>query len=284
MSTIHVRVKTIEDKIATYVDSHPDEIYVDYRDELTNDQVDKVLEGKSDEVIDGIELDYYDYDNEHLSYYWEQCIKETGCSQEDIDEWLSFEGYYPSTSLIESDWKKLVRGTTTYITATLWDYNFNLSGLAYNQPVEYRDVRDTLKLLGVNPSIFRDLVLEHGYHTKGWFPNMEDRKPAIDIKTMWDNIITFYDGVVNFLLGDLEQVSEAVSSDSKYLIFKKGTPVIMYEFMNGAGIAEFTLLEDVKIKRKEVIFKNDLENRYGIQSCYGFVRSHWNEGSVICAE
>lgn len=282
MPKIHVRVKTIEDKIAEYVDSHPDEIYIDYRDELTNDQVDLILECKSEDAIFDIE-DYAGGQADSMDYYWEQCREATGCSQDDIEDWLAGDGYYPSPSLTENDWKRLMRNTTTYITATLWDYEFNLYDLAYGQPVEYRDVKDTLKLLGVNPSIFRDLVIEHGYKTRGWFPNMEDRKPAIDIKTMWDEILCFYNGVVNFLLGDLEQVAEAVSSDSKYLTFKKGTPVIMYEFMNGAGIAEFTLLEDVKIKRKEVTFKNDLENRYGIQSCYGFVSSYWKEGGV-CAE
>ena len=109
---------------------------------------------------------------------------------------------------------------------------------------------------------------------------MPNRKPAVDVNELRGNMIVLYDGVLNFCLGDLAQVAEVASGETKNITFKAGTNVVMYDFGNGAGITEVQLKEDVTIPRKKVEFKNDNESRYGIQSCYGFVHSYWTEGSV----
>lgn len=284
MATIHVRVTTIEDKIAEYVENHPEEIYIDHSDELSGDQIDKVLAGKADEVRWEVEDNAYRFSDD-LDYYWEQCREETGASQDDIDDWLADEGFYPSYVLTDYDWVRLLRNTTVTISAIVPEAEWNFSNWAYGQPIEYSELRESLKVLGIDPYVFRE-IKTGGSRTmgeglfKGYFPKMPNRVPKIDPQELYDNMCVLYDGMLNFCLGDLENIAEVMSAKSKYLVFKKGTNIVMYDRLNGAGITEATLTEDLKIRRELVEFHNDTNNTYGIQSCYGFTQSYWKEGEV----
>lgn len=283
---VHVRVKTIEDKIAEYVDNHPEDIYIDYSDELSNEQVNKILEGKADSVRWEIEdnIDYA-FTPEDFSYYWENLIDEVGCTQDDIDDWLEDGGFYPAHSLDDHGWRQLLRNTKVYITGTVWEADWNFNNWAYGGPVTYSDVKESLKILGVNPYEFKKLQ-SGGSQTqgpgelKGWFPDMPQREPKIDTKDLWDNTIVLFDGVLNFCIGDLENIAEVLKEESKEITFTKGTNVVMYDFGNGAGITEVELTSDVTIARKKVTFRNDAENTYGIQECFGFVHSYWAQGGI----
>ena len=55
---VHVRVQTIEDKMAEFVENNPIDIYIDYNDELSKEQVNAILEGKADDVRADIEMEY----------------------------------------------------------------------------------------------------------------------------------------------------------------------------------------------------------------------------------
>lgn len=281
MPKIHVRVKHIEDKMVEYVENHPVEIYVDYRDELSDKQVDEILAGRADGVREEIEMDYYD---EEYSYYWEEMRQELGCSKDDVNDWLENDGFYPSHDLTDSGWRQLIRNTSVCITATVWDAEWNFNNWSCGGPVNYSDVKTALKVLGVNPLEFKKLMsggsMSGGDSLKGWFPDMPDREAKVNAKDLWDNLIVLYDGVLNFCLGDLEDVIEVLKDDSKNIIINKGTNVVMYDFCNGAGITEVKLIGNVTIPRKMVEFKNDKNNKYGIQECYGFVHSYWEEGSI----
>ena len=199
---------------------------------------------------------------------------------------LAEDGFYPSSHISEYDWKKLLSNTSVEITATVWDAEWNFYNWAYGGPVNYSDVKESLRILGINPLEFKkafddsSVSLGGSHRLRGYFPDMPNRKPAVDVNELRGNMIVLYDGVLNFCLGDLAQVAEVVSGETKNITFKKGTNVVMYDFGNGAGITEVQLKEDVTIPRKKVEFKNDNESRYGIQSCYGFVHSYWTEGSV----
>ena len=73
---------------------------------------------------------------------------------------------------------------------------------------------------------------------------------------------------------------DVMASDSKEVVIRKGTNLVMYEYGGGAGITEVELKEDLVVKRKDIEFRNDKDFRYGVQACYGFTQSYWNEGSV----
>ena len=286
MTKIHVRVKSIEDKIYEYVENHPEEIYIDQNDQLTTEQVDRILKGEIEDVRAGIEEDCScqslrsDYD-----YYWEQMCEELGCTMDDVNDWLeSADGFHPYQTLDDSSWRRLLANTDVCITATVWDAEWNFNNWSCGGPVNYSDVKTSLKVLGVNPSEFRKLKvggsMAGGDSLKGWFPDMPDRDPKIDTQDLWNNLICLYDGVMNFCLGSLENVIAVMESDSKNIIVEKGTEVVFYDFCNGAGITEVELTKDLVIPRKMVQFRNDGSNKFGIQACYGFCSSVWEKGGI----
>jgi hypothetical protein len=275
----------MEDKMIDYVSEHGIEIYIDYNDSLTDEQVELLLQGKKDEAIMDIEdwANQNSFDGEFDSY-WEEMCSELGCNMDDVSDWLqSVEGMYPSYYLDEHGWRQLLRNTSVYVEAVMWDVNFNMNNWAYGYPVTYSDVKETLKLFGINPKEFHDKVRGGSMTSgegklKGWFPDMPERVPKIDIKDLWDGMCSLYDGVVVFCLGDLENIAEVLAGESKTVTFQKGTNVVIYEFAGGAGITDFPLIEDLTVPRKAVDFR--VSGKYGIQDCYGFTHSYWNEGAI----
>ena len=270
--------------IAKHIEDNPIEIYVDYRDELGEKQIDAILEGKAEEVQDEITMNAGDY--EDYSYYWDTLCEELDITREQLDLWLeSDESFYPEHYLSDSGWNQLLSNTTVNIVGIMWQCEWNFYNWAYSGPVHYSDVKETLKVLGINPKDFHD-KLRGGSMTsgpgklKGWFPDMPQRKAAVNIDELYDNMCALYDGVLHFCFGDLGDIVDVMSSDSKQLTIKKGTNVVMYDRNNGAGITEVELQEDVVISRKDIEFRNDTNNKYGVQACYGFTQSYWNEGSV----
>lgn len=269
---------------AEYVENHGVDIYVDYRDELNNSQIDMILDGKIEDVRDEIVENYY-MNMERDDYYWQEMADELEVDIEEINDWLSDEGFWPSVGLSDYDWKRILRNTSVHVSATMWNAEFRFDNWAYGRPIEYEDVKGALKVLGINPAEFKALR-SGGSRTsgdgqfKGYFPKMPNRVSAVKVSELYDNMCVLYNGVLNFCLGDLEEVSEVLNSDSKYITFKSGTNIVMYDFMNGAGITEVELTKDVTVKRSEVEFRNDGNNRYGVQECYGFVDSYWKEGGV----
>ena len=273
-------------KFSEYVENNSNEIFVDYNDSLSSEQVTQILEGKAEDVRFDIEdnaANCMDRDD----YYWTKMREDLGVERWEIEEWLSSEeGFWPSTVLDDYEWKKLLSNTSVEITATVWDAEWNFYNWAYGGPVNYSDVKESLRILGINPLDFKkafddsSVSLGGSHRLRGYFPDMPNRKPAVDVNELHGNMIVLYDGVLNFCLGDLAQVAEVASGETKNITFKAGTNVVMYDFGSGAGITEVQLKEDVTIPRKKVEFKNNNESRYRIQSCYGFVHSYWKEGSV----
>lgn len=273
-------------KFHEYVENTPNEVYIDYNDEFSPEQVTQILEGKLFEVcwdIEDMSLQYMTPED----YYWEEMSEKLEADIEDIKDWLgSDDGIWPRQDLSDTDIKRLANNTSVEITATIWDAEFNFYNWAYGGPVNYSDVKESLRTLGINPLEFKkafddsSVSLGGSHRLRGYFPDMPNRKPAVDVNELRDNMIVLYNGVLNFCLGDLSEVIDVIYSESKNITFKAGTNVVMYDFGGGAGITEVQLKEDVTIPRKKVTFRNDSENNYGIQSCYGFVHGYWKEGGV----
>lgn len=274
------QIKTMQE----YVDNNPIEIYIDYNDELSDSQVDAILEGRADEVRSEIEFNAQGW--EDFSYYWDEMKEALNLTDDQMSMWLdSEECVYPWHTLDDHDWDKLLSNTTVNISGIMWECEWNFYNWAYAGPVNYSDVKESLKVLGINPKDFHD-KLRGGSMTsgegklRGWFPDMPQRKAAVDIDDLYDNMCSLYNGVLHFCFGNLADIVDVMSSDSKELIVKKGTNVVMYDRGNGAGITEVELQEDVVIRRKDIEFYNDTTSTYGVQACYGFMQSYWNQGSI----
>lgn len=273
--------KILWEKFEKYVMEHDNEVYIDYRDELSREQISKILEGAAEEVRCDIE-DFASGQLDGDDYYWENMAEELGVEMWQIREWQSEEGVWPASVIDDYDWSKLLRNTPAMISATVWEATWDFYNWAYGGPVFYSDVKESLKLLGINPLDFRNK--DHGWSLsgdnklKGWFPDMPNRVPVVDMADIVPQAL--YNGVMNFCLGNLEDLIEVLNSDSKEITFKAGTNVVMYDFGNGAGIAEFELKKDLTIQRKKIEFRNDDAVRWGIEECYGFGQEYWNQGKV----
>lgn len=274
------QLKTMQE----YVENNPIEIYIDYRDELGKEQIDAILEGKADDVRFEIESNAQGY--EDFSYYWDEMKDALHLTDDQLSMWLdSEECVYPWHNLDDHGWNTLLSNTSVNISGIMWECDWNFNNWAYGAPVHYSDVKESLKVLGINPKDFHDKI-RGGSATagdgklKGWFPDMPKRVPVVDFNELQDNMCVLYDGVMTFCFGDLAEVMEVMNSDSKEIVIKKGTNLVMYEYGGGAGITEAELTADLTVRRKDIEFKNDSDFRYGVQACYGFVQSYWNAGSV----
>jgi len=270
--------------ISSYIENNGIEIYIDYRDELSSEQVQKILDGKGDDVRWEIEENCFS--DEVPDYYWDDLREEVGITEEQLELWRESEdAFWPSWYLDDHGWNQLINNTTVQITGIMWQNDWNFNNWAYGAPIYYSDVKESLKTLGINPKEFHDNI-KGGSQTagegklKGWFPDMPDRKPVVELQELFDNMCVLYDGVMTFCFGDLSEVMEVMNSNSKEVVIRKGTNIVMYDFGGGAGITEAPLKEDLVVKRKDIEFRNDTDFRYGVQACYGFTQSYWNEGSV----
>lgn len=269
------------DKISSYIENNGIEIYIDYRDELSDEQVSKILEGKEDDVRWDIEENCFH--DEVPDYYWDDLCKEIGITKEQLELWQeSDKSFWPSWYLDDHGWRQLINNTTVNITVIMWQCDWNFRNWAYGVPVRYSYVKETLKTLGINPKDFRDQfsAMEGKGKLKGLFPDMPNRKPVVELKDLFDNMCVLYDGVMTFCFGNLSEVMEVVASNSKEVVIRKGTNLVMYEYGEGAGITEAELKVDLTVSRKDIEFRNDKDFRYGVQACYGFTQSYWNDGGI----
>ena len=277
------------DRCTAYVESHSIEIYVDYRDELTAEQIGQILEGAAEgpdkglEALDAVEEEITENarlnDDYYLGDYFETMAADLGCDVEDVDDWRENDPdmFYPS---YWTDMTRWLRNSCAHITAKLLDADGERVSLPFGYASEWEpdnpDVAYFCQVLGVNPSslavaVRADNVLD--------FENRRDRTdPAIDVDMLRTNLCVNYDGVVCFMLDDPASVVEALGAETVVLV--RGTTLLVYDYFQGAGITEAILLRDVEIPRSRLSFDVDNGNHYGIDSCYGG-RTDWGAGGIL---
>ena len=64
------------EKISSYIENNGIDIYIDYNDELSTEQVNQILEGKSDEVR--MEIEENCFHDEVPDYYWDDLCERVG--------------------------------------------------------------------------------------------------------------------------------------------------------------------------------------------------------------
>lgn len=272
--------KKLWDKFAEYVENTPYEIYIDYRDELSQEQVTEILAGNKLDVIDEIEDSYFSQ-MEFDDIYWKEMAENLDVGVSEVEEWLQNDGYYPTHTLDDYDFSRLMRGTRTEIAAIATNAEYNFESWAYGNPVNYSDVRYTLKVLGINPLEFKNKFETQGHRFKGWFPDLKNRVAKVCIDDLEPQGL--FNGTLVFCLGNLENVVDVLDQNKKKVTFKAGTNIVIYDYLNGAGITETELLEDVEMERRDITFRNDNDSTYGIESCYGFGNNFWAKGEMAFA-
>lgn len=152
-----------------------------------------------------------------------------------------------------------------------WDFSkIKTQGLSYTQ------VKDTLKLLGLNPYKFRKQVLDEGRQTEGFFPDLPDREPKIKPTHLLDNQMKDKNGSIYFLLtGD--KIKNLDIDRAEKIIFNKGTNLVVCT--KNDIITEATLIDDVIVDFDRVKLTNETSTK-DTSRFKDLSDDYWQAGSV----
>jgi hypothetical protein len=273
--------------------------YWDYRDELNEDSIVKIL----DEGLEGVDAASEELIDLNLEYLCEQKDRE-------IDEHLeSMRKRHPVSPAAEQRFRDIVEDSDKLC------FSADLKGLTrrqtenflvmlpepYSDYQAYRGVQSThqvevfckwFELLNVNPAHFQKWVTVDNNDRPSYdpapviFPNHPERDghELVLLEQVHDIMNeTTYGGqmvfLVNLTIADVIEHIEAFKSGP--IVVKKGTWCFPYCTMNGAGpCAEMILQKDLTLPAGSFGLRLDSKLRYGVQSCYGFTGEPWKAGTI----
>jgi len=217
-----------------------------YDGQLSSEQIDLILDGKTNEVDDDLWEENHEYIWESEQYLLAEAAEDFDVDKDELEP----------TMAIDMNLARLARNTNGY---TGLDLN-----IEHDQYWEtYEDVEGELEELGINP---HDV-------DEGW-PDIPDRDPLVTIKSLWELWVNCcYTGGYVALL-NCGEVLESLFKGEKLSVLERGANLTIYNFWNGSGSMIESTIRDHKIDPKEIY--NDGAMKYGIQSCYGLGSSEWN--------
>ena len=294
-------------EIEEYCNDNPLDLFWDYRDGLSEEQVDKLLNGEVWEVYD----DIYEWNTD---YIWE--LEETFVRDNIMpDFWHYFMGL-PNVPYIDIDdlhdgqiselasqlelrqfvivdinLKYMASNTFVNITLDLPVVDDDYAHSPINYGMYYDDLEPTLDFFKVNP---RSMLKYFNVDDPEAWPNIPDRNinklvSPKQLAESWINM--FYNGNYVAMLGgylDLLDIAEVIRQKSEtpdkrlMATLAKGTRIICHDFMNGSSGTDFVLLKDLKV---EVTGQNSLhrdgKHKYGVQDVCGYVGDVWDSPLVL---
>lgn len=257
-------IKKIKDKLSKM---DPPEFFWDYRDELSEEQINDILtkeNGVNDIENEIFEHNYdhvYDLEMEHLidalGWFKSEIEKELGEDVElkDVAEQLRDEMLDYLT--VDVNIKDLIsRSGNVPCRVTLWSnydcLNSNwfesVATGGYTYDGYFKQILDVLYL---NPRKVKEMFAERGIATRGYFPNKKRRegKEYVDYKQFAIEMENNSCGATNLSIVCMLDLSEVVKNGMpKKFIIPKGNNMGMYSsFQGGGSMIECPLLRDMKI-------------------------------------
>lgn len=305
MTAIAKRFRWTKKALQAEVDKLDDEIeiYWDYRDELDNDSIEKILDQGRDGA-DEVEQELVDLNTDNLLDSRDRAI----------DEHLAFmRRRRPVPEAAEARFRELV-GESDKLA-----FSANLKELARRTEADfvvivkepeldyqaYRGVQSKaqvddfcrmFELLNVNPSHFQKWVEADNNNRPSYdpdpviFPDHPERDgheyvPLSQVHDIMNE--TNYGGQLLFMVrmkvSDLLDNIEAFKAGP--IKVHVGTYCFPYCFGNGAGpCAEMILQKDLVLPAGSFSIGLDASRRYGVQSCYGFTAVPWKAGHITTVE
>jgi hypothetical protein len=279
------------------------EIYWDYRDELSNDDIKKILD-QGLEGADEVEMELTHLNMEYLDDARDRAIDE---------QLASMRKRHPVSDAAEARFRELVEQSDKLLSSA------DLKGLAgrteadfvivINEPeLEYEAYRGVqsnsqvddlcvmFKVLNVNPAHFQKWVTADNDNRPSYdpepvvFPNHPERDGHEHVKLDEVHDVmneTNYGGQLLFMVrmkvSDLLKEIEAFKAGP--IRVHAGTYCFPYCFANGAGpCAEMILQKDLDLAAGSFTIYLDAARRYGVQSCYGFTAKPWKAGNITTLE
>ena len=303
----HKEKTTIQ--VEEWLEENQPEMYFDYRDKLSDDNLIKIIEG-------GIE-EYYEVQDElwedKIDYIWQlesetkkECAKEffgellemykdeicQDCLKDELESWYEDNCIEKPllnriTELLQEDFldygcakfdgiDKLIENSEININVTLDYETFEI----YNwiEDISYDELAPLLTLLKINPRElcqYLDLPLSE-------YPNYKHRdNPLINPKAFCQELLertTSY--CVPCFTIDLN-ILDFIKNRDKYkkITLHAGTPLYLWDNINGScSLGEAELLNDLTLNSKQFHFSIDSGNSYGLQSICGMSSQPWSVG------
>lgn len=294
-------ITAVETELKELNQRYPLEIYWDYRDELSSEQIAKIIEGNECEVEEDIwsmnQDHIWELESERLKEAFENVNTDDTLDYEDVrdelrDELLDY--LYVDTNL-----KDLISraGAINVRVEMLSNYDCinshhfeTYGGGGY----EYQDsyFGDMVDALNLNPKKVKQMLIEKGIETFGSWRNKpyRDGKEYVSYEDFWQelensccgaNLLTFMGTIdlTDYLNRDKEVVKVTVP---------KGNFCGLYSsFQGGGSVLEMELKKDftVKLDTKNYFgYRMELDENsfgYSISDVYGMSQSGWGKSLTI---
>lgn len=282
--------------ISKYItDKMPLVIYWDYRDEISQEQVKKLLESTDNNYFD-LEEEIFSQNIDYMSEEEVQFLKQVfEYFEDDIFNDLIHSGQYrnikdkreyfelPDTQdeLLESfydlfrdllywdyDIKTLIKNSRLRLTL-----NINI-GLESDNIQEYADIYELVKFFGINKDELDFLNIKHP-------PQKSPAKEYISLKSFKDLILnSCYGGQLVFLLSDLSYIISNRDKLSKRILVKKGTCLTIHDYWNGSSSIIVELEKDIVIDSKKYKYYFRVDGKYGVDDCCGLTYNCFSDGEI----
>jgi hypothetical protein len=308
MAQLTISEKLIK-KIQRHIKKLPyPELYWDYRDTLSIDQIKKAIEKNPDHPIqflyEDMDIDTYDYEREHIrgavKYFADEIYAERG-EDADLDE-IADELREEFIDLVHVDWdlKQLCRNTPDLNVRIEMFSNYDCinshwleSDGGYTADGSY--FGDAIRQLGLDPSRVKGMLRHKGVKVYGNWRSRKDHKRIVEYgarlfeeienRSCGANLLTF--------TGTLDVYTALTTNWKKKprVTIPKGNYCGFFSnFQGGGSMMDLPLIRDFTVRLNHAYDKSgylkyglsiDNKDRYGIDAVYGMSSSFWGREITI---
>lgn len=270
----------LQEHLEEYAGRNQPEVWLNYQESLGDKHTQMLLDGKRDECYDDLYECYQDsiwdaerYAVKDLRDEFSDEL-EAEIADEDWEEIaldLLTDAYLFSVSL---DIDQLIRNTRAHIVLRT-NLEYWVQGWLIYRDMEYEDLREILSALFINPRL-----VSNWFELSPQWPNYAYRndRHAVDPDQFCNSMNNCpYGGEIVVLMDYRDGIKQAMGWDGSPLTIKKGSNLLIHDYVNGSGGLDFDVVRDFVLKPEYIYgFQNDDGNKYGVQSVHGMTNNAWN--------
>jgi hypothetical protein len=265
------------------------EFYWDYRDELSKDQINKIIEGKINDVEDEIYESNLDYIHDRERELIKEALKECGI-EEDVDIHELREELLDYIS-VDTNIRGLIRRTDGVPVRITWYSNYDcINSHWYESQGGYSYVESyfgaMVDRLNLNPKKVKQLLIEKGIKVVGKWPNKANRegKELVDYDDFYTELENHSCGAGLLVIVGTIDLDDFIKGTPQVISIPKGNGIGIFSSSQGGGSPiDAELKHDLKIDLTKgtkydhwglVVDSND---GYSIDEVYGVTSSFWGD-------
>ena len=294
--------KCQDKKFIKELEDSTNEIYWDYNDELSDEQINKILNGKKDDVQEEIWENNIDYGTDNEFNIIKEALSSLNIELDndveiwDLRDWYS--DYVPGLDINLSSLMRNITPSLRIIMFTNYDCLPSHYMHDYGNGYTYDDyLKDIIDLFNLNPALVKKEMLAHNWDVKGSWPNKKNRNGKEYVKYS-DFIIELENNLgcslINFF-GTTDLDDFLNNQNIKEITITKGSYAGLLDHSQGGGsVWEMKILRDLTIKLDvpytkdkckyntfELVTDEDNGYGYGANEIAGVSSDFWKAGGFI---